>query len=74
MKVKLRLKRSHPHAKMMLGKHAVTMAMQEFELDEKEQKELKSKGCQHWFTSVELKKAPVGKPQKKEVVEKKSKK
>lgn len=58
----LKLKKRHPAGKMRIGKHVVTNKPQSFELDKKEQEELKSKGCQHWFeikeTGKEEKPAP----------------
>jgi hypothetical protein len=69
--MKLRLKRTHPHNRMRLGRHNVTSQLQEFELDDGEQKELKTAGGQHWFTAEEREVAPVKKSGKKEKKEKK---
>lgn len=49
--VKITLGKSHPHKKMQLGRHTVTYEPTVFYLNDKELKELESKGCQHWFKS-----------------------
>ena len=48
-KYKLKLKNRHPNNAMRIGKHVVTNAACVFDLDENEEKELKTVGCQHWF-------------------------
>jgi len=65
MKVKIKLKRKHPHGKMHLSKHVITSVFQEFDLNADEQKELSTVGCQHWFISEEVKKEIKKKVKKK---------
>ena len=49
MKVELKLKQRHPANKMKLGRHTITNRFKEFDLNEKELKELETKGPKHWF-------------------------
>ena len=49
MKVKIKLAKRHPAGVMRLGKHQITPKVQEIELDEKEQKILKSPEAIAWF-------------------------
>lgn len=49
MKIKLRLKKRHPRKSFRLGRHVVETGFKEFDLNESEEKELKSKGCQAWI-------------------------
>jgi len=65
MKKMLKLKRPHPNKKFRIGRHVVTHAPVEFDLNEKELKELDSVGCQKWISVVgEEEKAPKKKTKK----------
>lgn len=48
-KVKLSVSPRHPARKFRIGKHVVQGKPELYELDEAEQEELKSKGCQKWL-------------------------
>ena len=48
-KRELKVQPKHPRKHMQLGRHVVTNVFQIFELNEKEVKELSSKGCRKWF-------------------------
>lgn len=71
VKVKLKLRRPHPRKVMYLGKHKVGIKFEEFELNEAEQKELKSKGGVSWFITDDDHKKELA--AKKEVAKKKEK-
>lgn len=52
-KIELKLRRRHPRKSFRLGKHIVGVSFQEFDLSEKEKKELEQKGPKHWLISKE---------------------
>ncbi len=69
VKVSLKLRKRHPAKQFRLGSHVVGLTFKEFELNEKEVKELKTEGCRAWLISKkdydeEMKKKPMGKPVK----------
>lgn len=51
--VNLQLRRRHPKKQMRLGRHLVKPQPQKLLLNEKELKELESKGGKHWFATPE---------------------
>lgn len=63
-KVSLKISKRHPTGAFKLGRHVVTYDLKEFDLNESEEKELKSDGCQAWLT--EEKKAPAKKKKKED--------
>jgi PHD/YefM family antitoxin component YafN of YafNO toxin-antitoxin module len=51
--VELKLRKRHPHGKMNFGRHVVKPEFQEFEINEREEKILKSAEAEAWFISKE---------------------
>lgn len=60
-KMKLKVILKHPHKRFRLGRHIITHKPAEYSLNEKELKELQSKGCQKWLVDCNAKKAPAKK-------------
>ena len=73
MKVMLKLKRPHQTG-FRLGRHIITSVMKEYELNDKEVAELKTKGPQAWIKEVsakDLKAAPKSNQENKAIQSKK---
>jgi len=57
MKRSLKLKKNHPAKAFRIGRHVVGQTYKTFDLNEEEEKELKTKGVQHWVMEAPKKSA-----------------
>ena len=65
-KIKLKLNRRHPKNVFRVGRHTISNKLEMFEMNEKEMKELQTKGCKSWVISEDQMKKAIEDKKKKE--------